>query len=145
MNNFFDKICCNRHELKEYLLHILGVYISGNLDDKTFMIFYGESSNNGKLKLVNLISFLLGNYYTAGPNGIVIKTKQESSNSHTAHMNMLIGKRLATINELDEDDFLSNDNIKTLTGDDKTPLRKLGEEFDLYTLLSHIILITNER
>lgn len=126
-------------ERSRYLARALGCYISGDLSDKTFMIWTGDT-NNGKTHLVNILAKLMGKYHVKAADEIFFSTRHQHDSAKVA----LKGRRLVTKDEAPFGSMLNVKLLKELTGDClDNNLRKLYEEQDSYTFCCHFILDTN--
>lgn len=142
IRTFFWQLMCQSEELYWYLLYTLGIYISSKFDDKSFLICYGASGNNGKTTMINLLKKLLGPQLHAANEGVFQTTKRGTANSHTSHLNALKSKRLSILNEPSMRK-LNISQIKALTGSDDIAIRNLGKEEETIRMTSHLIMVTN--
>lgn len=142
--DFFFKFASENQVMMDYLLENLAIYISGDISDKTYMIIFGPGGNNGKSKCFTILRTLLGRSYTTVPEGVLIRMKSTTANAHTAHKMVLIGKRLATLSELDGLQQLDTKEIKRLTGGDDDTVRGLGVDFQSFEMKAHCLLSTND-
>ncbi len=143
--NYITQLMSGDNSVTLFLLQRLGIFISGNLSDKTYAIFYGSTGDNGKSIFLKLLKSLLGLFYHAASDGVFFKLGQDNANSHTSHLNGLIGKRLSVLCETDSIQRVNVKQIKSLTGDDAVPMRKLHQEEEStgVTITSHSVLVTN--
>lgn len=140
-----DDVTIKVKVMSKFMLRTFGIYISGIITDKTFMIWYGYG-NNGKSFLLNWLNRILGNAYFVVPKNALFSTKQGDANGHTAHITALKGRRLITDAEGDKNNNTPNwELLKRWTGGDPEPLRQLNHEYDdeVFTVKAHIILSTN--
>lgn len=142
--NLINRMMSEKERITLFFIMMLGIYISGDIRDKTFQIWYGPSGSNGKSLLLKFLKNLLTKQYcTAAPDGAFFKMKKGEANSHTAHLNMIVGKRLVTHSESTQLE-LDTVTIRRVSGADELALRKLnheGETLDKST--AHIVLATN--
>lgn len=144
MFNYFLQVMNGNKEMTYFLLQRLGIYISGSISDKSFMIFYGPRGDNGKSKLIRLFESLLGPAFHSASNGVFFSLGTQNANSHTSHLNSLFGKRLSVLSESNGTQTVNATQIKALTGDDTMPIRRLQHEEERMRVTTHSILVTND-
>ncbi len=122
------QIFWNQKDLLETFLIFGGVYISGDVTDKSFAIFSGET-NGGKSIIAKLFFNLLGPLCTAVASGVVYEMGGKSANNaHTAHLTALRGKVLGINSEAETNVKGFNTKImKSITGGDNSFSRGCGE------------------
>lgn len=92
--DFFYKLMCEDRKYVEFFITMLGVYISGDIRDQSFMICIGEG-NNGKSVLEKILSSLLGVSGGAIAPGVIYSSgTKENPNNHTSHLDAMKGLRL---------------------------------------------------
>jgi phage/plasmid-associated DNA primase len=146
VKNFFTDICKDRQDIADFLVIALGVFISGSLRDRKFMVWYGKVGNNGKTLLLNILKTLLVHevyYHTLGANAFN-QSKNTEPNAHTAHLMGYIGKRLVTKDEQKAEIELDSELIKQLGGDGGLTLRDCGEkQSPLPEITAHTVIAGN--
>ncbi len=142
---FFRQIMCENMVLYQFLLYTLSLYISGEQkeDARTFLICHGDGKN-GKSTMLELFENLLGDYMHTAATAVMQATSTGDANTHTAHLNVLAGKRLSVLSEPVKGKKLDVTQIKRLTGSDKFYKRGMYEEASLLTITSHFIIVTNK-
>ncbi|MBR0060564.1 MAG: toprim domain-containing protein, partial [Selenomonadaceae bacterium] len=111
------------------LLRWLGYNLTGSVREEKFLVWLGESGANGKGVLSRTLAALLRDYAAALPRTALVLRKFDDGNAHTAALNALINARFAISEELPQNATLDSALLKTLTGGDMQPFRRLREEF----------------
>ena len=111
-----------------YLQTILGLFLTGEVSNNMFFVFWGEGSNGNTLVIDNIMSKILGNFYTPVSRSVFIKSSDRftKSNEHTEHLMPLIGARLGVCSESAMGDKLNDVIIKQITGNDVISGRGCG-------------------
>lgn len=143
-DQLFISLMSNDRELSSYLEILTAIYISGDMSDKSYAIFIGDG-DNGKSTFIDILSNMLGPYFHAPSAGVLFNTNNNSSNSHTSHLNNMGTKRLTVFSEPSTKHQIDVGAIKQLTGSDRINIRKLGQEETSSGFInrSHIIITTN--
>jgi len=124
--NILFQIFCEDVEYLLYFLTIGGIYISGDLSDKTFAILSGET-NAAKTKVSDLFYNVLGDLCgTIAPGLIYDMGGKSSSNAHTAEFDALKGLILGINPEAMKARGYNTKNIKSIVGGDKIYNRPCG-------------------
>ena len=105
-----------RPDLCEYMWEHLASTLIGVNKNQTFNIYNGRGSN-GKSKLVELMSRVLGDYKAVVPISLVT-SKRGGVGSATPEIAALKGIRYAVMQEPSKNDPLNDGMIKELTGED---------------------------
>jgi|ERR1700722_923598 len=146
VKKFFTDICKDRQDIADFLVIALGVFISGSLKDRKYMIWYGKVGNNGKTLLLTILKTLLVHevyYHTLGANAFN-QSKNTEPNAHTAHLMGYIGKRLVTKDEQKGEIEMDTELIKQLSGDGGMTLRDCGEkQSPLPEITAHTVIAGN--
>jgi len=121
VNKFFDDICCNDLELKNYHQLLWGYLLTGEIKDRSLHIFYGNGCN-GKSSIINIIRNILLNFYVSLSEDLTIK---KSSRGASPELMDLLYSRCGSLPESDKKEELNSKRIKTITGDDEINARHL--------------------
>ena len=143
--NFFKQLCCQDIELTVYLISMLGIYISGNVFDKSLMLIVGTGSN-GKSVLHRIYGHLLSESYTTIDTALAFLTGNgRASSSHTASIVKLLEKRVGLICEAEKQSRgLNITLIKQITGGDPVSYRACGAPKEEQAAIPiHIIMFAN--
>lgn len=142
VENFLNKIQPDEETLHALLVFI-GYCLTGENDVEKFLVWKGLGGN-GKGTLSQTLMYLLGDYATELNAAAILKAKRIDANAATTALNVLIGKRLALINELPQGAKLDVAQIKRLTGGDLISLRKLFNEAFSIRLVVKLIISGND-
>lgn len=105
LHDFLDKIFPNP-ELKEYMLNIFALSLSGKTFVQTFNVCTGTGSN-GKSANFELLAEVFGEYFCVVSPALLTKSRSDA-NSASPAVAVLIGKRIVVTEEPD-----TNESIKT--------------------------------
>jgi P4 family phage/plasmid primase-like protien len=110
-------------ELNRYMWEHLASTLNGTNKNQTFNIYNGNGSN-GKSKLVELMSIILGDYKGVVPISLVTGSRDKIG-SISPEKAALKGLRYAVMNEPSKGDKLNDGIMKELTGEDPITGRAL--------------------
>lgn len=142
VDNFLASIMPDE-EVREALLRWLGYCLTGEISEQCAHFWTGQGSN-GKSTLIDFLLYLLGTYATKLPVQAVVETREAEANATTTHLNCLVGRRLAVVNEFKPNHRLDVQQFKDLTGDKFLDIRRLHHERETIELLAKLILNGNE-
>ena len=147
IDDFFDKICCENKEKKQYLKMVMGQSITNYIKNKCFYIFYGKKGNNGKSTLMALMKEIFNDLYCAVPDNLLYAENKDKISD--TEFGSLVGKTIGTSIE-PKDKYTNDEILKLLTGGDSISCRRLYSDQFTYTpkikifiLLNNIIKIGN--
>ena len=139
--DFFDQVFPQK-AVREYILLLLSSFLGGTTRDEKFHIWTGVGSN-GKSKLLELIEFALGDYACKLSNTVLTR-KQGGSSNASPDIEQTKGKRLASIQETEQDDMVNVGRMKELSGGDKIYARGLFKDPIQFKPQFKMILLCNE-
>ncbi len=141
--DLFYKIMYEREDLVEFLIIRLGICISGDVGDKTFLLCLGEGSN-GKSQLQRLLKMILGDYLRTIQPGVVFNTgARMAANAHNSELSAIKDTRAAVISDAPKADSYNN-NIKRITGNDLIAIREAHDPSQVdVTFKCHLIIFAN--
>ena len=113
----------------------------GNNDNQTFNIYTG-SGRNGKSKLVDLMSKLLGDYKATVPITLVTQ-KRNNIGSTSSEIVQLMGVRYAVMQEPSKGDKINEGIMKEITGGDPIQGRALFKEAVTFIPQFKLVVCTN--
>jgi len=113
-------------ELRKYMWEHLASTLIGNNDNQTFNIYTG-SGRNGKSKLVDLMSKVLGSYKATIPITLVTQ-KRNNIGSTSSEIVQLMGVRYAVMQEPCKGEKINEGIMKEITGGDPIQGRALFKE-----------------
>jgi len=139
--NFFKKVF-PRDDLREYVLTLLAACLEGENKEQKFYILRGGGSN-GKSKLLNLMSFVFGEYQTS-LNTAALTRKRPESGAANPDIITLKSKRFIFMQEPDEGEKLNTARIKQFTGGDIVEARALFGDQEKFKIMGRIFFSTND-
>ena len=142
--DFLKQYCPDKdNDTYTYLTEILGYCLTPWNFMKSFFVFYGESGENGKSVLLNIMEKLMGsNLYTSVDKKMF--TQMKNNGGATPELCQCVGKYLGTFGET-TNDLLDETIIKMITGDDTITIRPLYQESKSVRLYMKLLLSGNER
>jgi phage/plasmid-associated DNA primase len=117
---FIEDIQPNKDN-REYLLLFLSTCLNKNTEE-LFTIFTNTSGRNGKSKLISLLSFTLGEYYSSVSSQLFTRPRPDNDAPDPGVLS-LCNKRLITSTEPENGEKLNSGYIKFISGKDTTLLR----------------------
>lgn len=128
-------------ELNRYIWHHLASTLSGENKNQTFNLYLGSGSN-GKSKLVELMSFAMGDYKGDIPISYVTQ-KRGQIGAVSPEIAALKGKRYVVMSEPSKGDRLNDGIMKELTGGDVIKGRALFQDQVLFKPQFSMVVCTN--
>lgn len=111
----------------KYLQKMSGRFLTGDVSEEEFYIFFGATTRNGKSTITEILLFLLGDYATTiSPESLAIKTNKDSRTA-SPDIAKLAGTRLVVASEPPRRMLFDSSLVKTLTGRDTISARFLHE------------------
>jgi P4 family phage/plasmid primase-like protien len=140
INTFMEQLFPNE-ELRAYMWEHLASTLIGNNDNQTFNIYTG-SGRNGKSKLVDLMSKLLGDYKATIPITLVTQ-KRNNIGSTSSEIVQLMGVRYAVMQEPSKGEKINEGIMKEITGGDPIQGRALFKEAVTFIPQFKLVVCTN--
>jgi len=138
-DQFIDEIMEHSEIKKNYLQKALGYSLLGLANEECMFILYGKTTRNGKSTLLGTIEYMLGDYSSVAPVGIICKANNNKNiDSASPTIASLKGKRFVTMAESDEYGKLDEEIIKQLTGGEAISARNLYES--MFTFIPQFTL-----
>jgi putative DNA primase/helicase len=128
---FLNEIFENDLEKIAAVQRLLGYTLTGTTDEEVMVICYGQGAN-GKSVFSNIVSNVIGDYYTIGPNCLLV-ARDKCDNSVRNDIAKLLGARLISVNELAQGSRLDEQVIKQLAGREPMSARFLADGQSLAT------------
>ena len=128
-------------ELYEYMWDHLGSTMLGTNQNQTFNIYTGEG-RNGKSKLVDLMSMVLGDYKGTVPISLITQ-KRGSIGGVSPEIAQLMGKRYAVMQEPTKGDKINEGIMKEITGGDPITGRLLFKDSITFVPQFKLCVCTN--
>jgi P4 family phage/plasmid primase-like protien len=137
---FMEELFPNE-ELRNYMWEHLASTLIGNNDNQTFNIYTG-SGRNGKSKLVDLMSKMLGDYKATVPVTLVTQ-KRTGIGSTSSEIVQLMGVRYAVMQEPSKGEVINEGIMKEITGGDPIQGRALFKESVTFIPQFKLVVCTN--
>ena len=128
-------------ELRAYMWAHLASTLIGNNDNQTFNIYTG-SGRNGKSKLVDLMSKMLGDYKATVPITLLTQ-KRNNIGSTSSEIVQLMGVRYAVMQEPCKGEVINEGIMKEITGGDPIQGRALFRESVTFIPQFKLVVCTN--
>ena len=118
---FLREIFPGHPSMVDYIWRAVGYSLSGDTRQQCFFICYGRGAN-GKSVFLNTLKALAGDYGHAMAFSALEFEHRGQSDPHVAE---LVGRRLVTSSETNENTRLNEARLKALTGGDEVSARRL--------------------
>jgi P4 family phage/plasmid primase-like protien len=145
-DTFFRSVMSQDEQMLEYFRTQLGYCLTGETRSRCFFIWWGALGLNGKGTVAALLKTIMVKFFAQLKKEAAIECSgKTTAGAATPHLVPLIDARLAMVSETGADDKLSEDLVKTWTGNDPLPIRQLfGEQQDVVTQAKLIIQTNNK-
>jgi putative DNA primase/helicase len=142
---FLKEVFDNRIDLIEYMQRQAGYYLTGEVKEEDFSIYYG-TGGNGKSKYINQLLYILGDYGMKVKVETILESKSRTNgNAASSDVARLKGARLVIASEPEFGAELKEGLIKDLTGRERITARHLYQEEITFDPTFKLVLITNHR
>ena len=125
INIFMSQLFPNDN-IKKYMWQHLASTLLGNNTNQTFNIYIG-TGKNGKSKLVEFMTKVLGDYKATVPITLITQ-KRTGIGSTSSEICQLVGTRYAVMQEPTKGDVINEGIMKEITGSDPIQCRALFKE-----------------
>lgn len=123
---FVDEVTEGDKLKAKYLQRALGYSLLGKSNEECMFILHGKTTRNGKSTMLNTIEYMLGDYSTVSPVGLICKSdRKKDEDAATPSIIRLKGKRFVTMAESNEYGQLDEERIKLFTGGEAVTGRAL--------------------
>ena len=130
LNDFLDKIFPNP-EMKEYMMNIWALSLSGKTYIQTFNVCTGSGSN-GKSVNFELLSEVFGDYYCVASPALLTKSRSDANTASPA-VAVLLGKRIVCTEEPDEGESIKTGVMKEAVSGTQLSCRELHKPQKTFT------------
>ena len=138
---FLEEITGNDRELIDFLQRVFGYCLTGTTQEHALFFFYGTGAN-GKSVLINIIAYILKDYWRAAP---MEAFTQSHTDRHPTELAGLVGRRLVTATETEEGRRWAELKVKQLTGGDPISARLMRQDFFEYTPQFKLVIAGNHK
>lgn len=115
-------------EIRHFLQRFAGYLLTGLTVEQVMLFFYG-AGRNGKSTFLDLLCFILGDYAVTLSIESFSGDNKRGGGEATPDLARLPGARLVSASEPEANVKLKDALIKTLTGGEKIPVRRLHKDF----------------
>jgi putative DNA primase/helicase len=122
---FIETIMGGKPELISYLRRVVGLCLTGSVEEQVCFFLHGSGSN-GKSTFLDILLKLVGGYGKPVDSELVMATHGEQ---HPTNIANLLGMRVVTTIETAEHRRLAEAKLKWITGSDKLSARFMREDF----------------
>jgi len=140
INTFMEQLFPEK-ELRDYMWEHLASTLLGNNENQTFNIYIGSGAN-GKSKLIELMSKLLGDYKGTVPITLITQKRNDIGKT-SSEIFQLIGTRYAVMQEPSIGDKINEGIMKEITGGDPIQCRALFKESVTFIPQFKLVVATN--
>lgn len=140
INEFMSQLFPNNN-VRQYMWEHLASSLIGTNENQTFNIFNGSGAN-GKSKLIELMTMILGDYKGTVPISLVTQ-KRNGIGGTSSEVAALIGIRYAVMQEPSKGDQINEGIMKELTGGDPIQCRQLFKESQVFIPQFKLVVCTN--
>ncbi len=140
ITTFMEQLFPNK-ELNSYIWEHLASTLIGTNENQTFNIYTGSGAN-GKSKLVELMSLVLGEYKGTVPISLITQ-KRSNIGGTSSELYSLIGTRYAVMQEPSKGDKINEGIMKELTGGDPIQCRALFQNSINFIPQFKLVVCTN--
>jgi len=138
INCYLEQVLTKK-DVREYVLKLFGMFITGQIKEQKFYIWTGSGCNS-KSKLIELFEKSFGDYCCKFPITLLTQ-KRVASNAANSELARAKGKRFACLQEPSEDEKINIGLMKELSGGDKIMARALFKEpFEFFPQFKMLLL-----
>jgi P4 family phage/plasmid primase-like protien len=130
-----------RVELRQYMWRKLASCLEGANKEQTYETWIGVGGN-GKSKLVDLMSMVLGDYASSLQSTAMTRKRPEAGSANPDIM-AIRNKRFIYMAEPDDKEPLNTSRMKQFTGEDDVEARGLFEEQTKFKITGKIFMLCN--
>lgn len=149
---FIDEVTQGDKDKADFLQRALGYSMLGMSHEECMFILHGKTTRNGKSTLLNTIEYMLGDYATVAPVGMICRgDRQKDAEAASPTLAGLKGKRFVTMSESNEYGKMDEEKIKQLTGGEEISARALYQsaitykpQFTLWLSCNDLPLVTDK-
>jgi len=120
---FLQEVFCKQQDVIDYVQRAVGYTLTGSIEEQCFFLLHGSGAN-GKSTFVEAIVNVLGEYATKVDQEALLSPDRKQRGA-TPELVVLIAKRLAYVNELEDGRQLDEARIKAMTGSERATGRAL--------------------
>jgi putative DNA primase/helicase len=127
-------------DVRAYLARLFGYACIGIVNEHVLGVCWGPGAN-GKSVLVDVITYVLGDYAKPGPSTLITRTGDHDP--HPTDIASCVGSRLVTVHETKRGAKFDASKVKLLTGGDRLTARHMRQDFFDFTPSHTLIMLSN--
>jgi putative DNA primase/helicase len=128
-------------EVRDYLQRFIGYCLTGEVNERQFVICFGQG-RNGKSLLINVLRYILGPYCGPMAPGLLMARDNEA---HPAEVADLFGLRLATSSETKQGRAFDEEQLKRMTGNEELKARLMRENWWTFFPTHKLLMAVNHK
>ncbi len=136
---FLHEVFCGDQSLIDFMQRLCGYFLTGDTSEESVYILYGRG-RCGKSKFVEILTYVMGDYINDTP----LSTFLERSDTNTADLASLLGARLVTATEAEDNQAFNESLLKRISGRDPITCRFLFRDYFTYTPTFKVLFATND-
>jgi P4 family phage/plasmid primase-like protien len=138
---FFERIFEKNKNLIDFVQKMFGYSLTGDISEQVLFFLHGTGAN-GKSTLLLILQELLGEYATQAAPELLLTTKWDK---HPTEVADLFGRRVAVSTEVEAGRYMSEVQVKQLTGGDRVKARFMREDFFEFKPTHKLFLAANHK
>jgi putative DNA primase/helicase len=138
--SFLERIFEGNADLMRFVQKMVGYCLTGEVSEKCFFVLLGESGDNGKSVLMNVLMWLMGDYGIDMPIDSLLQRKPGASSNDLVRLK---GSRFISCSEANRQYYFDEALVKRLTGNDPITARALYKEYVTFRPEGKIVIATN--
>jgi len=116
--------------LRDYLQLVCGYSLTGSTDEDAFFYLYGRPGS-GKSTFTEALSYVMGSYAMSADTSSFMRDSRRGGSAPTEDLARLVGARLVTTGEVEQNERLASALVSRITGGDPIAARMLyGRTFE---------------
>jgi putative DNA primase/helicase len=138
---FLERIFEKNRNLIDFVQKMFGYSLTGEISEQVLFFLYGTGAN-GKSTFLLILQELLGEYATQAAPELLLTKKGDK---HPTEVADLCGCRVAVSTEVEAGRYLSEVQVKQLTGGDRVKARFMGKDFFEFKPTHKLLLAANHK
>jgi putative DNA primase/helicase len=126
---------------REFVQRYIGYCLTGEVNERSFVVFYG-GGKNGKSVFLRVVQSMLADYARTCAPGLLMSQRNDP---HPAEIADLFLARLAVASEVRKGRTFDEEKVKRLTGGDRLKARRMQENWWEFDPTHKLLLALNHR
>jgi putative DNA primase/helicase len=141
-DRFLRDVFLGKQDVIDYVQRAAGYTLTGSIEEQCLFFLHGAGAN-GKSTFVAVLTALLGEYASKLEQEAILASDKNRGRGATPELMVLVGRRFAYVDELEEDRGLDEARVKALTGAEHSTGRGLYEGMCEWTNTAKVWLDLN--